>query len=293
MISYKQLNAFLTLAQSNTFAEAAEKIHLSQPALSSAIKKMEQVLGGKLFSRSTRKVALSREGIEFVPIARRLVHDWDTGVKDMQELFAMKRGKLTLAAMPSFASSLLPGILKSFQQHWQGINISIEDVVMEDVIGLVREGRAEIGFTFETELLQGLAFFPLMDNEFIAVMSSHHPLSKNKQLNWKQLAAHRFVAMNRGSSIRQWIDAFTAERGLTLDIVTEANQLSTLGELVKHDMGISVVPGICKQQFSHNDLVCRPISGANLRKKVGMIKTSRKSLSVPAQALWDTLIVKT
>jgi LysR family carnitine catabolism transcriptional activator len=290
MLSYKQLKVFLTLANSNTFAEAAEKIHLSQPALSSALKKMELFLGGKLFSRSTRKVELSREGAEFVPIAKRLLHDWDTGVKDMQQLFAMQRGKLTVAAMPSFANSLLPMILKRFQQHWQGINITIEDVLMEDVIRLVREGRAELGFTFETELLQGLEFFPLMDNDFIAVMSKDHILTDNQQVSWKQLSKHRFVAMNRGSSIRQWIDVFTQQLGLPLNIVTEANQLSTLGELIKHDMGISVVPGICEKQFSHNDLVCLPIQGANLSRKVGIVKTSRKALSMPAQALWESVI---
>lgn len=290
MLTYKQVKAFLVLAQSSTFAEAAEKIHLSQPALSTAIKKMETLLGGKLFSRSTRKVLLSQEGKEFVPIAKRLIHDWDTATHDMQELFAMQRGKLTLAAMPSYANSQLPSILQQFKQRWEEINITIKDVVMEEVIALVREGRAEIGFSFESDYMEGLEFHPLLDNQFIAVMSEQHPLASNTQVSWANLTGYEFVAMNRGSSVRQWIEEFVGENAYSLNIVTEANQLSTLGELVKHGLGISVVPGICESQFSQNKVRCLPIKGVNLTKRIGVLKASRKSLSVTAQALWDQVV---
>ncbi|GAB5378837.1 MAG: LysR family transcriptional regulator [Aliiglaciecola sp.] len=290
MLSYKQLQAFVTLAQSNTFAEAAEKIHLSQPALSSSIKKLEQQLGGELFSRTTRKVALSKEGAEFVPVAMRLIHDWDSSLADMRDLFAMQRGKLTLAAMPSFASSILPKIVKSFHQQWHGINLTIRDVVMEDVINLVRVGRAEIGFSFETEQLDGLVFKTLMTNEFIAVFAPQHPLAQRDTVSWHEIAQYHFVAMNRGSSIRLWIEQFTQQHDLRLNIVVEANQLSTVGEFVKTDMGVSVVPGICQQQFSQSGLACVAIEGVNLSRKIGMLKTHRKSLSVPAKAMWESIL---
>lgn len=290
MLSYKQLQCFITLAQSSTFAEAAEKVHLSQPALSTSIKKLEAYLGGPLFSRTTRKVELSHEGREFVPIARRLMHDWEHAIADMQELFAMQRGRLTIAAMPSFASSILPGVLKSFHQKWQAINLTIRDVVMEEVIHLVREGRAEIGFTFENEQLEGLDFQPLINNNFIAVVASNHPLSNKQNITWKQLSNYPFVAMNRGSSVRKWIESFVEQQKITLNIVAEANQLATLGECVKQDLGVSVVPGICQQQFNHKELVCLPIRGENLVRRIGMIKASRKTLSVPAETLWQLLV---
>ena len=72
-VSYRQLQAFVQVAQSSTFAEAAQKMCLSQPALSSAIKKMEEQVGGALFSRTTRKVQLSPEGQDFLPTAIRLM----------------------------------------------------------------------------------------------------------------------------------------------------------------------------------------------------------------------------
>lgn len=286
-ISVRQMAAFISVAQSSTFAEAAEKMHLSQPALSSAIKKLEQTLGGQLFSRSTRKVQLSHEGAEFYPLAKRLLQDWNDATTDIQNLFAMRRGRLMIAAMPSFANSLLPMLLKQFRDKWPEINLNIEDVVMESVIEKVHQSRAEIGFTFEPEHHEGLEFVAMMKDDFIAVLAPDHRLTKSPSVSWQMMSPFPFVAMNRGSAIRNWMEEFAHQRGIQLSIVAQANQLSTLGECVKNHLGISVVPGICRAQFSRAGLICMPIEGENLSKNIGMIKATRKALSVPAQALWD------
>ncbi len=287
MATYKQLSAFINVAMSNTFAEAAEKVHLSQPALSTSIKTLESQLGGRLFSRTTRRVQLSREGAEFLPIATRLLQDWDNAVHDMQGLFAMKKGNLTIAAMPSFSISLLPKILQEFHENWADIKISVVDIVMEAVIASVQEGRAEIGFTFETDQLDGLTLQPILNNKFIAVVHRQHRLASYPEVDWKTLSQFDFVAMNRGSNMRKWIEKFVADNQLHLSIVAEANQLATLGEFVKCKLGVTVVPGVCETQFSNNGLTCIPIGEGNLEKNIVMIKQSRKDLSVPAQAMWD------
>ena len=88
-VSFRQVQIFVCIAQSPTFAQAAEKMCLSQPALSSAIKKMESQLGGLLFSRTTRKVELSPEGRQFLPVAERLIADWQEAFSDLHNLFSL------------------------------------------------------------------------------------------------------------------------------------------------------------------------------------------------------------
>ena len=129
-VSYRQIKAFVEVAKSSTFAEAAVNLHLTQPALSSAIKKMEEQLGGKLFQRNTRNVSLTPEGEVLFPNALRLLHDWDNTFSDIQNLFAMAKGQLTICAMPSFAESHLPNILSVFHQRIPNVNLRIVDVVM-------------------------------------------------------------------------------------------------------------------------------------------------------------------
>jgi LysR family carnitine catabolism transcriptional activator len=286
-VSFRQLQIFVCIAQSATFAQAAEKMCLSQPALSSAIKKMESQLGGLLFSRTTRKVELSPEGRQFLPVSERLIGDWQEAFSDLHNLFSLGRGKLSIAAMPSFAAGLLPGILQQFKTEFPNIKLSVADVVMESVIKDVQAGRAEIGFSFEHEKMDGLEFHPILTDNFIAVLPINHPLSENKVLSWSQIALYPFVAMNKGSAIRQWIDSFMELNHLSLNIVVEASQLATLGQFVKHDLGVSVVPALCKEQMLSKDLVCLKIHQSGLSKRVGIIKQKNGNLSQVAASFWQ------
>lgn len=289
-VSYRQLQAFIQVAQSATFAEAAQKMFLSQPALSSAIKKMEEQVGGVLFSRTTRKVQLSPEGQDFLPVAIRLMNDWQDAFGDLQQVFSMGRGKLSIAAMPSFAVGHLPAILGAFQSQFPNVKVAVADIVMEQVINAVSEERVALGFTFETEQLDGLLFHPMFTDEFIAVLPKLHPLSQQSSVTWNAIAQSPFIAMNRGSAIRRWVDNHYEALELKVNMVAEASQLATLGQFVEHGLGVSIVPGLCQQQMQRLGLRCLPIEGDRLSKRVGMIKKVQGNMSVSAQALWDWVI---
>ncbi|WP_416308496.1 LysR substrate-binding domain-containing protein [Neptunicella sp. SCSIO 80796] len=288
-ISHRQLCIFVELANSRSFADAAVNLHLSQPALSIAIKKFEQAIGGMLLARSTRMVELTPEGRAFLPVAKRLLYDWEIAFDDLHKLFSMQRGKLTIASMPSFANSLLPDILNQFHQSHANINIAVMDVVMERVIEAVREDRAELGIIFEAEQMDGVDFIPLFNDCFVVLMNSSHPLSDRSSLSWQDLHRQNFIAMNRGSSIRHWCDNALLQAGTSINIVAEASQLSTVGQLVRSSLGLSVVPALCRQQMETAQLRCVALEGKDNAKRVGMIRRSRGTLSVPAQYLSDLL----
>lgn len=248
---------------------------------------MESQLGGLLFSRTTRKVELSPEGRQFLPVAERLISDWQDAFSDLHNLFSLGQGKLSIAAMPSFAAGLLPSILQRFKTEFPNIKLSVADVVMESVIKNVQAGRAEIGFSFEHEKMEGLQFHPIFTDNFIAVLPANHPLNKHQTLSWSQIALYPFVAMNKGSAIRQWIDSFMEINHLSLNIVVEASQLATLGQFVKHDLGVSVVPALCREQMLSKDLVCLEIYPSGLSKRVGIIRQKNSNLSSVAMSFWQ------
>lgn len=284
-VSYRNMLAFIRVAESATFAEAAEKLHITQPALSSAIKKMEEQLGGKLFSRSTRRIHLTPEGETLLPTAKRLIDEWDETFQDMQNLFAVRQGKLTLAAMPSFAESRLPEILNRFHSQFPNIRLRIVDVVMEEVIDSVITGRAELGFTFEPEIMDGLVFSPMFDDCFVAVVHENHPLAGKKHIDLQQCFSYPFIAMNRGSAVRKWTEQAAALCG-SINIIAETGQLGSVGQLIAQGLGISVVPALCKEQMQARGLCCIHIDNNPLVKRVGLIRQARGGMSVAAQALW-------
>ena len=101
-MTVKQLRAFVIVAQTLSFVQACERLYMSQAALSLSIKALEEGLGGRLFSRTTRSVSLTPEGLALLPMARRLIAEWDNTEDEMRQRFTLRRGRVALAAMPSF-----------------------------------------------------------------------------------------------------------------------------------------------------------------------------------------------
>lgn len=290
-ISFRQLRAFVEVATSSTFAEAAVNLHLTQPALSTSIKKMEQQLGGKLFERNTRNVSLTPEGEFLFPNAVRLMRDWENTFSDTQNLFAMSKGQLTVCAMPSFAESKLPSLLSLFHKTAPKVNIRVVDIVMEQVINEVTNGRCEMGFSFEPDRKDGLVFESLFADQFVVVVNKSQASIIQDDPQWDTCLSLPLVMMNRGSAVRNWTQSKLENYG-ELDIVAETGQLSTLGKLIQHGLGISIMPRICEEHMKNLGLTVINIEVDPLIKRIGLIRNARKGLSVPAKGLWD-LAVKT
>lgn len=288
-ISVRQLRAFVTVAQCQSFAEASELLHVSQPALSVAIRKMEESVGGSLFSRSTRSVELSPEGRDFLQTARRLLSDWDEAFDDLGRAFSLRQGKVSVAVMPSFAMNQFPGALVDFQRHYPDINISVEDVVMELVIDAVRRGNADLGITFEPDQLEGVDFTPLFTDRFIALLPPDSPLAGRRQLSWSALVESPFIAMNRGSWSRASTDSAMAQAGVVPGRLLEASQLATIGRMVSVGLGVAVVPQLCQAQMESMGIQCRPVGRPHIQRRVGIFTRRRHNMSRAAAALSEKL----
>lgn len=284
-ITLRQLRAFVTLARSPSFNEASELLHLSQSALSVAIKKMEQEVGGSLFSRSTRSLELSPEGRNFLPTAQRLLADWDEAFDDLGRSFSLQQGKISVAVMPSFAMNQFPEALASFQREYPTLNIGVEDVVMEATIEAVRSGQADLGITFEPEQLDGVEFTPLFKDRWIALVHRDSALANEQQVSWQQLVQQPFIAMNRGSWSRATTEAAMATAGVSPGQLLEAHQLATIGRMVSVGLGVAVVPQLCRQQMEALGIRCKNLDGPAIERRVGIFTRRRHGLSRPAHAL--------
>lgn len=288
-VTIKQVRAFIAVAKTYSFAEACEMLHLSQPALSIAIKNLEQSVGGKLFVRTTRSLSLTPEGKEFLPVAKRLLSEWDDAFIDLNNLFSLNRGKLSIAAMPSFASNILPKYIKTFADRYSSINIKIHDVIAEDAVAMVRADRAEIALTFEPEQAEDIVFFPLFEDNFVVALPTDHSLSARKSVTWMEIANENFIALQKPSHIRQLIDEALQENNIYLNIEYETNQLATIGKMISTTLGISVVPSICTEIFQAYGVECRPLISPYLSRKIGIVTRSRYPLSSAAETFVNLL----
>ncbi|WP_027874475.1 LysR family transcriptional regulator [Spongiibacter marinus] len=284
-VSVKQLRAFVAVAETGSFAQACEQLNISQPALSMAVKNLEDEVGGSLFLRSTRSLSLSPEGSAFLPTAQRLLRDWSDAFTDLQRLYSLQQGKLTIAAMPSFASTRLPAVLATYRQQFPNIDIAVRDIVMEELIDAVRAGRVELGVAFEPDDSEGLEFEALFTDRFVAVLPEAHPLLARNRLRIKDLLGDTVITLNRGSSTRRWTEAAFAIESLSPPAIFEAFQLTTVGAMVAAGLGVALVPALCEEQMHQLGARCKPISGRCIERRVGIIRRRRQQLSSAAVAM--------
>jgi LysR family carnitine catabolism transcriptional activator len=288
-ITFKQIRAFVAVAQTSSFAQASELVHLSQPALSISIKNLEQTIGGELFARTTRSLVLTPEGKMFFPIAKRMLAEWDNELNDLKNLFVLNRGNLTIAAMPSFASSLLASHIRQFHHHHPAINIKVHDVIAEDCVTMVRSGKAELAISFDPGKSEDLLFEPLFTDQFIVALPQQHPLLEQSVISWQDIAQQPFIALQRPSSIRQLIEGALAAHEIKLQVEFEANQLATIGQMIATGLGVSVMPSLCMPQLKSIGVLCRPLDGPTVSRRVGIITKRRYPLSSAATSFKELI----
>jgi len=284
-VPINQVVVFSTIARTGSFAEAAIQLHLSQPSLSIAVKNLESNLGGKLFTRTTRSVALTPEGKAFYPVARRLLADWDQAMQDVRNQFELRRGKLDIAAMPTYTINVLPQVLADFHRQFPAINIAVHDVIAENVVEMVRDGRCELGVTFEPANLENLDFHPLFSDRFIAILPSEHPLLAKQKLRWRDLLSYPHISLQRPAGSRAKIDEVLAASGLTLTPEFESHQLISVGRIVREGLGLSVVPSTSRVQMEEMGLQCRDVYSPIITQKVGLITRRQEALSAAGSAM--------
>ncbi|WP_280156132.1 LysR family transcriptional regulator [Piscinibacter sp. XHJ-5] len=284
-IATRQLRAFVALAELRSFTRAAERSHLSQPAFSALIRSLEDAVGAKLFDRNTRNVELTVEGRLFLESAQRLVHDTDEALADVRDHAARRRGRVGMALLPSLAAGWLPPVLAAFRDAYPGIELEVADVLSEACLDRVRGGSADFALAATRADTAELRTDVFCTDRFHLVCRRDHALARQATLRLKDLASEPFVQMSRRSSVRQYLDA--AVHPLRMNGVLEVEQLATVMGMVRHGLGISVVPELTLFHFRSDDIVTRPLQGPGLTRQIFLVRRRDRPLSTPAQALYE------
>lgn len=281
----RQLQAFLALAEHRSFTRAAVQCHLSQPAFSALIGQLESALGLRLFDRSTRHVEPTPEGLEFEMSARRVLAELDTALAGVSDHLARRRGRVSIALLPSLAAGWLPDILRDYHAGYPGVKIEVADLLSEPCLELVRNGAADFGLAAIRADTQELRAEPFCADDYHLVCPADHPLASLRQVRPRDVAAYPFVHMARSSSVRQHLDA--ALHPLQMQTFVEVDQLATAMGMVRAGLGVSVIPALTLFYFAQPGLVTRQLNWSGLRRQIYLVRRREGSLSLAAQSLYE------
>jgi LysR family transcriptional regulator, carnitine catabolism transcriptional activator len=289
-LSTRQLRAFVALAHERNFTRAAAACSLSQPAFSALIRQLEELVGTRLFDRSTRHVELTAEGAEFHTGADRVLEEIEAALAAVRERVDRRRGRVSIALLPSLAADWLPRVLADFRAAHPGIDTHVADVLSEPCIDLVRSGHADFALAAVRANTPELRAEPFCSDDFFLVCPKDHPAAKLRAPKPKDLAAWPFIHLSRTSSVRQYIDAATHPQ--TLRSVLEVDQLATVSGMVRAGLGISIVPALALYQFRSDGLATRPLRWNGLTRRIYLLRRRDRGLSQAAQALHEWVLAR-
>ena len=286
------LRAFVAVAELNSFRAAAESIHLSQPALSRRVEKLEIALGVRLFERTTRSVSLTAVGRDFSRKARSLLDDLESSLLSMHQVAASQLGDVVIACVPSAVYYFLPKVLRDYHEQYPRIRVRIIDDSANAVLESVARGEADFGINIIGTQEPEIEFQAILKEPFVAACRRDHPLASKRKVTWAELGQYDFMTVDKSSGNRLLVDLALANSNVRPSWCFEARHVSTLLGLVEAGLGVAVVPRLSMPQGEHATLAMVELVEPTVDRTVGLIRRRGRELPPAAQKLYQ-LIEKT
>jgi DNA-binding transcriptional LysR family regulator len=288
--SLGDLEAFVAVAERGSFRGAASAVHLSQPALSRRIEKLESALGVRLLDRTLRPISPTAVGREFYRKTRTLLDELGSTLLVIGETAASQSGEVVVACVPSAAYYYLPGFVRVFHARFPRVLVQINDEAAGVVLDAVIRGEADFGITFVGARESGVEFQPLLRERFVAACRKDHPLAAKHRVTWADLSQYDYVSVTKSSGNRLLIDQALAKLSVRPRASFEVRHVaSTLG-LVEAGLGVAAVPQLAMPKNADALLVSRPLVQPVVMRTLGVIRRRGRVLTPAAQALYDLLL---
>ena len=284
-VTLKQLEAFVAAARTGSFSAAAIAVHVSQPALTAMIQKLELQLGETLFIRQSRGSQLSTAGRELLPDIERSVNELNTVIANVRDHAAPRGGIVTVACLPSAAAALMPPLIAAFERSHRRIRVVLKDAMPENrtILDMVRNGDVDLGLAHASDDRQDLQFRPLFEDSLVALLPPDAQSTTGHTLRWVDLVDARLVRMSSGSHIRRMVDETLARLGMSKRPYVEVSLITTAVGMVRAGLGVAVLPGLAAAVCDTRDLRVLTLVEPEIRRPIGLLHRAPALLSPAAQ----------
>lgn len=285
----RQLRAFLAVHQLRKLSAAAQRLFVTQSAVSMLIRQLEEGLGTRLFDRTTRSLKPTAAANEMLPVAERILRDVDSLSTGFRELTTLERGRVSVAITPTLATFLLPDAIRSFSQEHPKVRVLVNDCAPDQFISRILGEHVDFGIGTPERPGAEVEVQRLMRDHLALVCRNDHPLAKARVVRWTDLAGHPVITVRPGYGVRPLIDGTAADVGVALDVVNEVSFLSTALWMTASGMGASIMPSAFARDANEPSLVIKVLSAPRVSRDISVVTKRGHSLSVAARALIDAI----
>ncbi|MBB1486881.1 LysR family transcriptional regulator [Oceanospirillum sediminis] len=237
----KRLKYFCALAQIGNFTHTATHLGIAQPALSMAIKKLEEEVGLKLVNRAERKMTLTSDGEVLLRHAQRILNTVSEAELEIQELKGFETGTIQFGASSMLSSYYLPEMLASFKKQYPKVRVNLIEAGTASLQQMLLEGELDIALIRSDRPHEQIRCVELFQEEVAACVPQDHPLSQQQEITLETFCREPLVLYREGYFLREAVSKYSRQHHIKLDIRFETNLIDLLKSLVENEVGISTV----------------------------------------------------
>lgn len=264
MIETRLLRQFIAVAETLHFNRAAQRLHMAQPPLSQAIRKLEGEIGAVLFERTNRSVSLTPAGAAFLETARGILDSLESGVAHTRRVAQGMDGHLTLTFINITPYASLLRALREFRSAYPAVAFTLHEATTREQVQALESGRADVGFMRAPgSTTPGLRFAALLREPIHVALPAGHPLAEHSAIDLSALKDEAFVASPRtlGQGFHDQLIQLCLTAGFAPRVTQEARQLQTVVALVAAGFGVALLPASLALP-GRDDIMFKPLAAA-------------------------------
>jgi DNA-binding transcriptional LysR family regulator len=271
------LRYFCAIAEARHMTRAARKLGVTQPTLSSMLRKLEAEVGAPLFHRTGRGVELTDAGRVFLSHADDAVRRADGGLKAVRELLGLELGSIRIGGGASATTYILPPVVSDIRRQHPGLRFYIREAGSTTVAEAVLSGALDLGIVTLPITLpdaSDLVRVPLVEDELLLIVPRGHTLAGKRAFAWKELADESVIGFEAGSAVRDVIDSAAARAGVSLRYVMELRSIEGIKHMVDAGIGVGFV-----SRFALADADGMRCREGKLARAMAIVKRRDRALS--------------
>jgi DNA-binding transcriptional LysR family regulator len=282
----QNLRAFLEVAEENSFSLAAEKLHLTQPAVSKRVALLERQLDCQLFDRIGRQVGLTEAGAALLPHAKAVVQQLQVARQAVRDLSGEVAGELLLATSHHIGLHRLPPVLSAFSKAYPAVQIDIDFMDSEQAYDLILHGKAELAVvTLAPDRDPSIITRAVWRDPLDVMVARDHPLAALHPCPLSALSRHAAILPGLNTYTGQIVKALFDRHRLQLQVSMATNYLETIRMMASVGLGWTVLP----RSMCDHTLLPLSVEGIAIERTLGVVYHRGRSLSRAARAFIEAL----
>lgn len=282
----RALKYLLSLAERGSFTSAAREHFVTQPAVSIALRKLEEELGQRLYRIEGRTVVFTQAGEIALEYARRLSNIETELFQRMGDLEGLRRGRVSLGTIDAASIYVLPEVFSRFRERYTGIEVKLEISSTMILVNKMDAGQLDLVIgTVPIDAGEEYEIFPVFSEQLIVIAPPGHSLAYRGTVPASSLAGHPFISFHEGSITRRIVERALDERGVSPLIAMAIDSPEAIKHLVSSGLGLAVLPRrVVRDELEKGSLAAIDVNGLSIERKLGLILRSGQYISATARA---------